>query len=258
VLALLRVLQPDLTRLRFPRARDKARLLRAIDRSRSVLGLSRVLRIVGLSHSRLAAWQRAARVCALADASSCPRSSPQRLTAHEVSTVRAMVTAPEYRHVRTGRLAVLAQRLGRVVASPSTWHRLVRERGWRRPRLRIHPAAPREGRRQAASRGFHNLPRPSNMLLLPYAGDDNGQDLGARTVAVFKRQCGGFAVKIHDVDHDPPHCHVDIKGRNTRVCLMTLRILNPPPHSLPPTLRKALTDCREEMLRAWDDVKVRP
>jgi transposase InsO family protein len=40
---------------------------------------------------------------------------------------------------------VLAQRLGRVVVSATTWHRMVRERGWRRPRARVHPAAPREG-----------------------------------------------------------------------------------------------------------------
>lgn len=149
VVALLHVLRPDLTRLRIPRAEDKSRLLRAIDRSRRVLGLARSLRIAGLSPSRLAAWRRAERSCELDDASSCPRSSPQRLTGHEVAAVRAMVTSPEFRHVPTGRLAVLAQRLGRVAASPTTWCRLVRERGWRRPRMRVHPDAPREGIRAA-------------------------------------------------------------------------------------------------------------
>jgi transposase InsO family protein len=56
-----------------------------------------------------------------------------------------MVTAPEYRHVPTGTLAILAQRLGKVWASPSTWYRLVRQNGWRRPRLRVHPAKPQVG-----------------------------------------------------------------------------------------------------------------
>ena len=51
-----------------------------------------------------------------------------------------MVTALEYRHIPTGTLAVLAQRLGKVWASPSTWYHLVRTYGWRRPRLRVHPA----------------------------------------------------------------------------------------------------------------------
>jgi transposase InsO family protein len=58
-----------------------------------------------------------------------------------------MVTAVEYRHVPTGTLAVLAQRLGKVWASPSTWYHLVRKYGWRRPRLRVHPAKPKVGLR---------------------------------------------------------------------------------------------------------------
>jgi putative transposase len=58
-----------------------------------------------------------------------------------------MVTSPAYRHVPTGTLAVLAQRLGTVWASPSTWYRLVRTHGWRRPRLRVHPAKPKVGLR---------------------------------------------------------------------------------------------------------------
>lgn len=56
-----------------------------------------------------------------------------------------MVTSNQYRHVPTGTLAVLAQRLGKVFASPTTWHRLVRLHRWRRPRRRIHPAKPRLG-----------------------------------------------------------------------------------------------------------------
>jgi transposase InsO family protein len=73
--------------------------------------------------------------------------SPHRLTPVEIQMIRGMVTAVEYRHVPTGRLAILAQRLGKVWASPSTWYRLVRTYGWRRPRLRVHPAKPKVGRR---------------------------------------------------------------------------------------------------------------
>jgi transposase InsO family protein len=39
----------------------------------------------------------------------------------------------------------LAQRTAAVFGSPSTLHRLLRRRGWRRPTLRIHPDAPTEG-----------------------------------------------------------------------------------------------------------------
>jgi len=56
-----------------------------------------------------------------------------------------MVTSEDYRHVPTSRLAILAQRLGKVFASPSTWFRLVRLHNWRRPRRRIHPAKPKVG-----------------------------------------------------------------------------------------------------------------
>ena len=45
----------------------------------------------------------------------------------------------------TGTLARLAQRLGRVFASPTTWYRLVRAHKWRRPRQRVHPAKPTIG-----------------------------------------------------------------------------------------------------------------
>ncbi len=45
----------------------------------------------------------------------------------------------------TGILARLAQRLGKVFASPTTWYRLVRAHQWRRPRLRVHPAKPKVG-----------------------------------------------------------------------------------------------------------------
>ncbi|MEW6747800.1 MAG: DDE-type integrase/transposase/recombinase [Planctomycetota bacterium] len=58
-----------------------------------------------------------------------------------------MVTSPEFCHVPTSTLARLAQRLGRVFASPSTWHKLGKTFKWRRPRLRIHPAKPKIGLR---------------------------------------------------------------------------------------------------------------
>ena len=122
------------------------RILRAIDRARACIPLRALLRFLSLSPSRFHAWRRQD-VCALADQSSCPRTSPHRLTPSEVRVIEDMVTAPEYRHVPAGTLAVLAQRLGKVWASPSTWYHLVRKYGWRRPRLRLHPAKPKIGPR---------------------------------------------------------------------------------------------------------------
>lgn len=143
--AVFRAFDVTLSNRRAVPAEGKARLDRAVDRSRGALGTGRLLRIIGFSPSRLSAWRAAARACELDDQPSCPNSSPHRLTAEEMSDIHDMVTSPDFRHVPTGRLAALAQRLGRVFASASTWHRLVREQGWRRPRLRIHPKGPKVG-----------------------------------------------------------------------------------------------------------------
>ncbi len=40
---------------------------------------------------------------------------------------------------------MLAARVGEVFASASTWYRLVRQHGWRRPRVRVHPQKPKIG-----------------------------------------------------------------------------------------------------------------
>jgi hypothetical protein len=41
-----------------------------------------------------------------------------------------MVVSQDYRHMSLRSLALRAQRVAKVFASPSTWSRLVRERGW--------------------------------------------------------------------------------------------------------------------------------
>jgi len=146
-LALLRTSGFRLTEVRLPDGRAKARILRAVDRAREYLPLRAVLRFLGISPTRFHAWRRRQRACALEDQASCPRTRPSRLTPIEVRTIEDMVTSPDYRHVPIGTLAVLAQRLDKVWASPSTWYRLVRQHGWRRPRLRVHPAKPKTGLR---------------------------------------------------------------------------------------------------------------
>lgn len=120
-------------------------MLRAIDHARAQMPLRGVLRFLGTSARRVQARRLRQQACTLSDQSSCPRTSPQRLTHAEVQAIGDMVTARAYRHVPTGRLAMLAQRLGTVCASPSTWYSLVRRHRWRRPRLRVHPKTPSVG-----------------------------------------------------------------------------------------------------------------
>jgi putative transposase len=146
-LALLRTSEFTLTHERLPDGRAKIRILRDIDRARECVPLTAILRFLRLSPSRFHAWRRLRHACAIDDQPSCPHTSLHRLTPAEIRAIKDMVTAVEYRHVPTGTLAVLAQRLGKVWVSPSTWYHLVRKYGWRRPRLRVHPAKPKVGLR---------------------------------------------------------------------------------------------------------------
>ena len=160
-LALLRSSGFTLTHKRLPDGRAKIRILRAVDRARASVPLRALLRFLRLSRSRVHAWRRLQHACALDDQSSCPHTSPHRLTPPEVRAIEDMVTALEYRHVPTGTLAVLAQRLGTVWASPSTWYRLVKQHG-RRPRLRVHPVKPKIGLRNRANEMWH-IDTPSSV-----------------------------------------------------------------------------------------------
>jgi len=144
VFVLLKVSGFSLAHARLPDGLTKISLLRVIERTRSALPMRTVLRILRLSQSRYHSWKREDE-CGLDDMPSCPRSSPQQLTKPEVDTIKEMVMSDEYRHVPTGTLALLAQRLGKVFASSTTWFRLVRLYKWRRPRLRVHPSKPKVG-----------------------------------------------------------------------------------------------------------------
>src|SRR5262249_26081910 len=80
-LALLRTSGFTLTHERLPDGRAKLRILQAIDRARAFVPLPAILRFLRLSPSRFHAWLRLQLACALDDQSSCPHTSPHRLTA---------------------------------------------------------------------------------------------------------------------------------------------------------------------------------
>jgi len=150
LVAMLRVSERRLDHERLPEGSGKRALLRGIGRASRVIPLSVALRIARLSPSRYHGWRRAEIRCELDDRSSCPRSKPTRLTAAEARLVKEMVESDDHRHLSLRGLALYAQRIGRVVASPSTWSRLIREGGWRRPRSRVYPAKPKVGIRANA------------------------------------------------------------------------------------------------------------
>lgn len=129
----------------------KTKILRAVDRCKDALPRKAALRIMRLSPARYYAWRQAERKCELDDRSSCPRSHPTQLTPNEVSTIRDMVIDVEYRHMPLRTLALHAQRVGKVFASATTWAKLVRQHGWRRPRRRVYPEKPKVGIRATRS-----------------------------------------------------------------------------------------------------------
>ena len=154
---LLHVVDIRLDQQRLPEGSAKAELLRAIEKAQAILTLKGALRVIGLSPARYHQWRNNEQRCDLDDHDSCPRSMPSRLTADEVLTIKSMLESPDYRHVPTGRLALLAQRLGKVFAAPATWYRLVREHCWRRPQTRIHPAIPKTGLRATKANEYWHI-----------------------------------------------------------------------------------------------------
>ena len=151
LLALLRASGFTFAGERLPEGAAKAGILRAISSATPCLPLAVILRIAHLEPGRYHVWKRASTwACGLEDRSSCPRTSPSQLLPIEVANIKDMVLAPENRHMTLRTLAIYAQRIGSVFASPTTWAKLVRERGWLRPRLRVYPAKPNVGVRATA------------------------------------------------------------------------------------------------------------
>ncbi|MEX0769878.1 MAG: DUF4160 domain-containing protein [Balneolaceae bacterium] len=77
-------------------------------------------------------------------------------------------------------------------------------------------------------------------------------------MAVYKKTLNGIEVRIHNVDHPPPHCHAFTGNKDIRINLLTLEVMNPPPVSIPAKLNKAIKNEREELLKAWENVTVIP
>ena len=148
LIAMLRISKVRLDYERLPEGESKRVLLRAIERAGKVLPLHAALRITRLSCSRYYSWCRAEAGCDLDDQSSCPRVVPTRLTPSELEAMQEMVESDDHRHMSLRGLALHAQRIGKIFASPSTWYRLVRIAGWRRPRNRVYPAKPKIGKRR--------------------------------------------------------------------------------------------------------------
>jgi transposase InsO family protein len=140
-----------------PDGATKRSILDAIAHATKAIPLAVALRVLRLSAARYHDWRKRPPDCSLDDHSSYPHTSPTQVTAREVSDMRDMVVSQDYRHMSIFSLALRAQRIGKIFLSPSTWGRLIRERGWLRPRHRVYPAKPKEGIRATKPNEFWHI-----------------------------------------------------------------------------------------------------
>ena len=142
---------------RVPEAAAKHSILNAVAHATKAIPLAVALRVLRLTAARYHEWNKRPQDCSLDDRPSCPRTSPTQVTAKEISDIKDMVVSQEYRHMSIHSLALHAQRIGKVFVSPSTWRRLIRERGWIRPRHRVYPAKPKEGIRASKPNEYWHI-----------------------------------------------------------------------------------------------------
>ncbi len=145
---------------RVPDGASKSAVLRAITSTTGLLSLSTALQIIGISSARYHAWRRREEGCGLDDQPSCPKSFPRQLTRDEVSTMRDFVESETHRHIAVQNLALYAQRLGKLFASASTWYKMIRERGWKRPEGGCTRRSPRKASERRAPTSIGKSTQP--------------------------------------------------------------------------------------------------
>jgi transposase InsO family protein len=141
---------------RLPSATTKAEIIAAIKMVAMVLPLQACLAPISLSAARFHHWVKREVKCRLTDGKSCPLISPTKMTAVEVSKITDMVTNKNLAHYSVVALSWLGKKTGEVVASASTWSRIIRELGLKRNTTRIYPPNPKlEIRASAPGKIWH-------------------------------------------------------------------------------------------------------
>jgi transposase InsO family protein len=135
---------------RLPSATTKAEIIAVIRMAATVLPLQACLASIGLSAARFHHWVKREVKCLLTDVKSCPQISPTKMTAAEVSKITDMVTNRDLAHYSVTALSWLGKKTGEIVASASTWSRIIREHGLKRNTARIYPPKPKLGIRASA------------------------------------------------------------------------------------------------------------
>lgn len=135
---------------RLPSPESKSDILTAIKTAVQTVSLETCLEVIGVSSDRYFHWIKKQVTCELNDQSSCPRVSPTKLTAGEITKIKDVYTTKDFAHYSVLSLSWLGKKTGEIIASASTWSRVIRELGLKRSQVRIYPPKPKIGIRAAA------------------------------------------------------------------------------------------------------------
>ena len=86
---------------RLPSASAKMEILQAIADAVRAIPLLSCLKVIGLSLQRYRGWLKRQVSCQLEDQPSCPRITPSRLSAPEVTTIKRLYESRELAHLST-------------------------------------------------------------------------------------------------------------------------------------------------------------
>jgi len=114
---------------RLPSSEAKSDILAAIKSAAQTISLQTCLAAIGLSSARYSHWIKRQVTCELKDQSSCPRVSPTKLTTFEIAKIKNLYLCKEFAHYSVLSLSWLGKKTGDIVASASTWSRVIRELG---------------------------------------------------------------------------------------------------------------------------------
>ena len=135
VLTTVRIFGFQIQYKRLPTSGAKEKILAAIKTFFDSIPLSECLSAIGLTAARYHNWIKREVKCLLEDRPSCPRVSPTQLIRSEIKKIQDLYKSKDLSHYSIQALSWLGKKTGEVMASPSTWSRVIRELGLKKSRI---------------------------------------------------------------------------------------------------------------------------
>ena len=135
VLTTVRIFGLQIQYKRLPTSGAKEKILAAIKTFFDSIPLSECLSAIGLTAARYHNWIKREVKCLLEDRPSCPRVSPTQLIRSEIKKIQDLYKSKDLSHYSIQALSWLGKKTGEVMASPSTWSRVIRELGLKKSRI---------------------------------------------------------------------------------------------------------------------------